>query len=99
MQSTNPPEQTNELANQLLAEKKVPDLIVLIGSFFLNNPKKEVKAILWDFYTTWVHSTVEVSTAKEHADRLMFYERLIEFVDELHELAEVIDNDETSPLQ
>lgn len=66
------------------------ELITAIGSFFLNNPLEENKKLLWELYTSWVYQD-EIGDSKEHYDLLFFYERLIEFMDELYEMIQSTD--------
>jgi hypothetical protein len=66
-------------------------LRVTVKSFFTNNPLQENKKLMWELYTSWVYQD-EIGDSKEHYDLLFFYERLIEFMDELYETTK--SNDE-----
>ena len=65
-------------------------LRITIRSFFLNNPLPESRRIMWELYTSWVYQD-ETGDPKEHYDLLFFYERLLEFMDELYEMTKTDD--------
>lgn len=61
------------------------ELRLIIRSFFLSNPLQENKKLMWELYSSWVYQD-EIGDPKEHYDLLFFYERLLEFMEELHEM-------------
>lgn len=74
----------------MIANVLEKELITAIRSFFLNNPLEENKKLLWELYTSWVYQD-EIGDPKEHYDLLFFYERLIEFMDELYKMTKSTD--------
>lgn len=75
---------------------KIPDdvlqsLVLKINSFFLDEPYKKWKKVLWEFYTSTVYHCEEIDSGKESSDHLFIYERLITFLKELHQLNEKME--------
>jgi hypothetical protein len=71
--------------------RKIPDdvlqsVLLKISSFFLNEPYKKWKKVLWEFYTSTVYYGEQFASGKESSDHLFMYERLIAFLKELHQL-------------
>jgi hypothetical protein len=58
-------------------------LINSISHFLLNYPVKVVKRYLWDLYREWVHGGGQVDNGKEHSEMLLFYECLIDLINEM----------------
>lgn len=65
------------------------NILMNVSYFFLNYPVGMVRATIWDFYREWVHGS-ETDNAKEHSDRLLFYENLMDLVEELSRADKVL---------
>jgi hypothetical protein len=64
--------------------KRENDTSTSIKYFFLNNPLEQAKAMMQEFYSAWVHHTAEGAAPKEHSEKLMFHDYVVQLFDELH---------------
>jgi hypothetical protein len=67
-----------------------------IGYFFLNNPLEQAKAMMQEFYSAWVHHTAEVAAPKEHSEKLMFHDYVVQLFDELHNVVDISNDIENA---
>ncbi len=63
-------------------------IMLEIRHFLLNTPLQECKKFLWELYSAWVYNTSQIADPNEHADTLLFYERLRDLFDNTSELLE-----------
>ena len=83
------------LPNDKVETKKENDTIVSIRYFFLNNPLEQAKAMMQEFYSAWVHHTAEFAVPKEHSEKLMFHDYVVQLFGELHHVVEEPMENET----
>lgn len=69
-----------------IPDELLEELCLEVRFFFLNQPYKQCKKVLWEFYAASVYHADEGATGKEHADRLFMYERMKEFLQLLNTL-------------
>jgi hypothetical protein len=62
----------------------------------LNNPLEKSKTMMQEFYSAWVHHTDDDAAAKEHSEKLMFHDYVVQLFDELHTVVEEPMENETA---
>ncbi|RXK85999.1 hypothetical protein [Filimonas effusa] len=77
--------------------RQIPDdvlnrMLSTVNSFFLNDPHKKWKKVLWEFYTSAVYNGEQVLTGEENSEILFKYECLQKFLSELNRLNKKMKN-------
>jgi hypothetical protein len=86
------------LCNSKEEIKSEKNEMVAIKYYFLNNPLEQAKAMMQEFYSAWVHHTAEVAAAKEHSEKLMFHDYVVQLFDELHNVVkEPVEDEKAQP--
>lgn len=71
-----------------LTKGDLKDPVGLIAYFFVNYPIHDTRESIWKLYESWVYDSSEYTNAEMTNDMLLFYNRLIEFLEACYVLAE-----------
>jgi len=71
-----------------LTRSDLKDPMGLIVYFFVDYPIHETRESIWKLYESWVYDSSEYANAEMNNDMLLFYNRLIVFLEACYVLAE-----------
>ncbi len=84
-------ENSNDKEFKELSPKEVRDLQWGMRYFFNNHPDEDLKSVLRDIYSGWIYNSADYVTSEQITQMLLFYERLLEFMDCAHNYCRYLD--------